>query len=295
METSIEKCFQTKSLKGLESYFEVVTQVLTESDDYRLPFWKVLGAGLYVLGNARSEIRMKSARLLRTMEAREHKQSKLQDLDISISDKTTAIYKKAQFEMSRKLSATHPELAFHVFSGFSRYFKHLEPDHQRNMVAAMLPWIQTVNLQVDVDGAPISTSYMLLANLFEITIACSSNLHNEIQALWQAVATGPYAGNVQVVLDFIIRLCLDRREQNFVEYAKQIVVFLSSTPAGEKVINFLLLQITPRNMVQTKAVEPFEPPPQGDLPYLADLSLALPKGTKQVCFLATPHHAEANE
>jgi hypothetical protein len=282
LDRAIEMCYLSKSAKALESYFEVVTQVLTHREDYTLPFWKVLSAGLYTLGHENSGIRMKSARLLRTLEAREQKNSKLQDLDISISDKTIAVYKLAQFEMSRRLAKQHSELAFLVFSQFSYYFKDLQPDHQRNMVAAMLPWIQTVELQVNPEGGPTANSYMLLVNMFEMTVRCGNALHNEIQALWQALATGPYGGNVQLILNFIINLCLDKREQNYVDFSKQIVVHLSSTPAGLKVVEFLLLQINPRSMVSEKR-EPAAPPPDAaNLPYLADLSALLPSGNKQV-------------
>jgi hypothetical protein len=282
LERAIEMCYLSTSNKALESYFEVVTQVLTQREDYTLPFWKVLSAGLYTLGNEKSEIRMKSARLLRTLEARGQKNSKLQDLDISISDKTIAVYKLAQFETSRRLAKQHSELAFLVFSQFSRYFNELKADHQRNMVAAMLPWVQSVELQVNPDGGPTANSYMLLANLFEITVRCGNALHNEIQALWQALATGPYAGNVQLILNFIINLCLDKREQNYVDFSKQIVVHLSSTPAGLKVVEFLLLQISPRSMVSEKR-EPMPPPPDAaNLPYLVDLTKLLPSSNKQV-------------
>lgn len=284
LDRAIEMCYLSKSAKSLESYFEVVTQVLTQHEDYTLPFWKVLSAGLYTLGHENSAIRMKSARLLRTLEAREQKNSKLQDLDISISDKTIAVYKLAQFESSRRLAKQHSELAFLVFSQFSFYFKELQPDHQRNMVAAMLPWVQTVELQVNPDGGPTAYSYMLLVNLFEITVRCGNALHNEIQALWQALATGPYGGNVQLILNFIINLCLDKREQNYVDFSKQIVVHLSSTPAGLKVVEFLLLQINPRSMVSEKR-EPIPPPPDAaNLPYLADLSALLPSSNKQSGF-----------
>ncbi|KAF2750504.1 cell morphogenesis protein-like protein [Sporormia fimetaria CBS 119925] len=276
LDRAIEMCYLSKSSKALESYFDVVTRVLTEREDYTLPFWKVLSAGLYTLGHENNEIRMKSARLLRALEAREQKNSKLQDLDISISDKTIAVYKLAQFETSRRLAAQHAELAFMVFSQFSYYFKELQPDHQRNMVAAMLPWIQAVELQVSPEGGPTANSYMLLVNLFEITVRCSNALHNEIQALWQALATGPYAGNVQLILNFFINLCLDKREQNYVDIAKQIAVHLSSTPAGLKVVEFLLLHITPRSMVVEKR-EPTPPPADAAaLPYLADLNALLP-------------------
>lgn len=283
LDRSIEMCYLAKSGKALESYFGVVTQVLTETEDFSLPFWKVLSAGLYTLGHENNELRTKSARLLRTLEERQQKNSKLQDLDISISDKTIAVYKLAQFECSRRLAKQHPNLAFHVFSQFSYYFKELQPDHQRNMVAAMLPWIQTIELQLDPNGGPTASSYMILVNLFEITVRCGNALHNEIQALWQALATGPHAGNVQLILDFIISLCLEKREQNFVDYSKQIVVYLSSTPAGQKVVEFLLLQITPKAMVLDSKRKSVAPPlDAAQLPYLADLGAVLPSSNRQV-------------
>lgn len=284
LERSIEMCYLCKSSKALESYFEVVTQVMTEREDYVLPFFKVLAAGLYALGNESNQIRMKSARILRILEERQHKNSKLQDLDISISDKTIAVYKAAQFEMSRRLAKQHSELAFFVFSEFSYYFNQLKPDQQRNLVAAMLPWVQIIELQVDPNGGPTANSWMLLVNLLEITIKNGTILHNEIQALWQALANGPHAGNVQLVLDFIISLCSDKREQNFVDYAKQIVVYLSNTLAGSKVVEFLLLKITPRAMAPEKQ-EPIQVPSDCALfPYVSDLTTILAAGSKQSGF-----------
>ena len=275
--------------RTLESYFEVVTKVLTEQSDYPVAFWRILGAVLFTLGNSKSDVRMKSAKLLRLLEQRQQKNSKIQDFDISISDRTTAVYKLAQFEISKRLAKQYTELAFFIFSEFSIHFKDIHPDSQRNMVAAILPWIQVMELQLEPNGGPTTQSYMLLANLLEITTKASGALHNEIQALWQALATGPHAGNVQLILDFVINLCLDRREQSFVDYAKQIVVFLSSTPAGQKVVDFLLLQINPRNMVQKQREPTVIPPDQLGLPYVADLSEALPIGNKQVS-LQLPYH-----
>jgi hypothetical protein len=286
LERSIEMCYISERPKALESYFEVVTQVLIEHTDYPLAFWRILGAVLFTLGNEKREIRMKSARLLRTLEERQQKNSKLQDFDISISDKTTAVYKLAQFETSKRVAKQHGDLAFTIFSEFSLHFKNLQPDSQRNMVAAILPWVQSIELQLDPNGGPTAKSYMLLANLFEITIRCSTVLPNQVQALWQALATGPHGGNVQLILDFIICLCLDRKEQNFVDYAKQIVVFLSTTPAGSKVIEFFLLQVVPKNMVQERKDIVPPPPEMKGLPYVTDLGVVLPVGNKQVSLSA---------
>lgn len=294
LEHSIEMCYAAERPRALESYFEVVTRVLMEHDDHSVSFWRILGAVLFTLGNEKGSIRMKSLRLLRTLEQRQQRSSKLQDFDISISDRTTAVFKLAQFEISKRLAKKHTEHAFHIFSQFSVHFKNIHPDSQRSMVAAILPWIQTIELQLDPNGGPTAQSYMLLANLVEITTKASGALHNEVQALWQALATGPHGGNVQLVLDFVISLCLDRREQSFVDYAKQIIVYLSSTPAGQKVVEFLLLQITPKNMVQDKReaiVLPLEPAglASAGLPYVADLSEALPIGNKQVSKICDRH------
>ncbi|KAI0520914.1 cell morphogenesis N-terminal-domain-containing protein [Xylaria bambusicola] len=285
-EHCVARCYLTETPKVQQSYFTVITEVLQEHPDYPAPFAKLLGLCLFMLGNDVSETRSKSARVLRALEERQQagRSSKIQDFDISISDKTKAVYKLAQFEISKRLAKQHPELAFHIFSEFTYYFKSLQQGSQRNVVAVVLPWIQTIELKVDPNGGPIAQSYVLLANLLEITIKSSTALHNEVQALWQALATGPHPGNVRLVLDFIISLCLERREQNFVEYAKQIVVFLSSTTTtpGSKVVEFLLMQISPKAMVPNEKKEAVPPPPDINLlPYCADLSEALPVGTKQ--------------
>ncbi|KAH8809079.1 cell morphogenesis protein-like protein PAG1 [Xylogone sp. PMI_703] len=281
LEHCITRCYMAEVPKVLESYFEVVTQVLLEYPEYPTQFWKMLAIGLFTLGSELSQIRSKSAHVLRALEERQQRSSKIQDYDISVSDNTKAVYKFAQFEISKRLSMQHSELAFVIFSEFTAYFKDLQPMAQRNVVAAILPWIQIIELQVDPNGGPTAQSHVLLSNLFELTIKSSSVLHNEVQALWQALATGPHAGNVQLVLDFIMNLCLDRREQNFVEYAKQIVVFLSTTPSGGKVVEFLLMQITPKAMIPNEKRELIPPPDTAGMPYVADLSESLPIGTKQ--------------
>lgn len=287
LEHCIARCYLADVPKVLESYFVVTMEVLQECPEYPCAYWKLLGLCLFTLGNDQSEIRSKSSAVLRSLETRQQRNSKIRDFDISISDKTQAVYKLAQFEISKRLSKNYTELAFYIFSEFTLYFKDLTAAAQRNAVAVILPWIQAIELKLDPNGGPTAQSYVLLANLLEITIKSSGALHNEVQALWQALATGPHPGNVRLVLDFIMQLCLERREQNFVEYAKQIVVFLSTTNGtpGIKVVEFLLMQITPKAMVPNEKRDSMTPPPDiNNLPYCADLNEALPVGTKQAGF-----------
>ncbi|KAG6037336.1 hypothetical protein E4U19_002288 [Claviceps sp. Clav32 group G5] len=287
LENCIARCYLSEVPKVSESYFSVTAEVLQKYPNYPCPFWKSLALCLFMLGNKQSDIRSKSSTVLRHLEMRQQRNSKIQDFDISISDKTQAVYKLAQFEISKRLAKQYPEQAFYIFSEFTGYFKDLPPVAQRNVVAVILPWIQTIELKVDPNGGPTAQSYVLLANLLELTIKFGGTLHIEVQALWQALATGPHAGNVRLILDFVMQLCFERREQNFVEYAKQIVVFLSTTNStpGSKVVEFLLMQINPKAMVPNEKGESIPPPSDTHhFPYCADLGEALPVGTKQAGF-----------
>ncbi|RMZ75987.1 hypothetical protein DV738_g5177, partial [Chaetothyriales sp. CBS 135597] len=282
MEHAIASCYRTEDLKALESYFDVVAEVIIQDPNYPVDFWRIIGTVIFTLGSESRGVRMKSAKLLRTVDERQERSSNLQDFDISISDKTRAVYKLAQFEYSKRLAQAHPSLAFMIFSEFSLHYKASSTDQQRNIVASILPWMQTVELQVDPStGGPTAESHMLLANMFEITIRSSAAMHNEVQALWQALSTGPHAGNVKLILDFIIFMCLERKEQNFVDYVKQIIVYLASTPAGARVLDFFLLQLTPKTMVNDKKTLGFPIPDTLHLPYTANLNELLPSGNKQ--------------
>jgi len=276
LEFVIEKLYLAPTAKGLESYVEVISEVLMGGEAPAVPFWKVLSALLFILGSDRSTVRMKSARLLRFFDEMQRRGSKLQDLEISISDNTTAVNKKAHFEISQRLALQHSEHAFHVFSEFSKHFPQLDADHRRSIVLSLLPWIKTVELQLDPTGGITASSYMLLVNLLHLTISYQNTLHHEIQALWQALATGPHAGNVKLILDFIIDLILDRRDAMLVQVAKHIVVFLSSTPAGQKVIESLLLEVNPRTMWEEKGRDVRQPAGIDQFPFLASLAPASP-------------------
>jgi len=282
VEHAVQCCFGIKGLVALENCFNVLADVIMQQPNFPISTIKVLGAVIFTLGHESRGIRIRSARLLRFLDDKERKSSNLQHFDISISDKTRAVYKAAQFEYSRRLAQTHPDLAFHIFSEFCLQFRKVSTDIQRSMVAAILPWLQTLELQL-LPGSnhPTDLTYMLLVNMIEITVRSASSLHNEIQAIWQALATGPYGGNVQLVLDFIIELSLERREQNFVYFAKQIVVFLSVTPAGSKILQHFLLQLTAKNMPNERKATAQPVPDVAHLPYVADLETLLPMGNRQ--------------
>jgi len=238
---------------------------------------------LFKLGDVNADIRLQAAKLLRSTEEGEFGISRVRDFEVSISDKTVAVYKRAQFQLSKTLSIYYGELAVFVFSELTMFFNLTEGKAQRDILHALLPWIQQIDLTLEPNNELTPSSYMVLANLFQITVKFSSKIHSEIQAVWQSLATAPYLGNVQVILDFIVNQSLERREQSFVEYGKQIIVFLSETPAGTKLVDALTVYLQPKLM--TIAMRETSLIPDGSMfPYVADLKESVPDGGKQTGF-----------
>ncbi|KAL7273120.1 Cell morphogenesis protein PAG1 [Rhizina undulata] len=284
LNNAIRLCYvYDSSAKATQSYFAVISEVLREVPNYFEGMWKIMALCLFKLGDENADVRLQAAKLLRVTEEREYGISRVQDFEVSIADKTVAVYKRAQFQLSKNMSIAYSDQAMYVFSELTMFFNHTEGKAQRDILHALLPWIQTIDLALEPNGDLYPSSYMVLANLFEITVKFSSKIHSEIQAVWQSLATAPFLGNVQVILDFIFNQSLERREQNFVEFGKQIVVFLSETIAGAKLVEALMLHLQPRLMIIT-VKEPSPIPDASQFPYVANLSTCVPNSGKPTGF-----------
>ena len=284
----IHMCYLMESSLAVNSYIEVVSEVVQKNPQYSVAPEQILALCIFSLGNDDQSVRQKATRLLRSCEALQSSILRIQEYDIAILDKTKTVHKDAQYGISEKLAQQHRELAVPLFSEFSCYYQKLmdRPQIQRNMVGPMLPWTCNIELQVDSSGSLMGFTHMILMNMFELTMRTGNILHNEINALWLSFGRGPHRGNIQLILDFVMALCLDRMEPRFIEVAKQVVVCLAGTKydsAKYQIIEYLLLKITPKSMVveSNQAVKP----PVGDMrfTYVATLNTdQIPHGLKQV-------------
>lgn len=248
LEYSIARCYIAENSKVLESYFDVVAQVLLEDPEYSMPFWRILAIGLFTLLSDSSEIRLKAANLLQALEEKQEQSSIIQRYKKNISDKTRTVYKLAQYEISTKLSQQYPDMTLYIHSEFTAYYKDLPEVSRRNILAIILPWTQIVKLQTNSKEELKVESFAFLSNLCEISFRSGDTLQNELQKLWQALISH-YKANMQPTLNFFISLCLDRREQHSINLSKQIIAYLANESLEEKLIESLILRITPKNMI----------------------------------------------
>lgn len=258
-EITLENFYEATTTRCLKSYLEV-TLVTFDHLMALVGRPKILTALLYTLANSDGSIRTLSARLLRALDENRVRDSvkdgnnearpcNVQEYDMSISDRTTAVYKKANFDLTLKLSRAFSSQSDLVFAEFSKNFQKLKAntEGQRSFVHAILPWLTEFELQVSEAGDLTAPSYMMLMNLMEITLNYSAPLQHEIQALWQALVSHN-KGNISIILTFTMDLTLEKRNPALVEVARQIIVFMSTTRTGEQLRTALLQQIVPSKM-----------------------------------------------
>lgn len=278
----IEKLFTSGKSGMVDSYLSVLYDIFMDKEIPAVPHWKLLGALLFTLGHASSNIRTKSFGLLQHLEERSDRNSKLQDYSIRVADRTRAVYKEAQSDVAEYVLGQHARSAFHLFSDYSKHFLELDQDAQRNMVTVLLPWVKSMELQLDPTGGPTGSSYMVLLNLLQMTTNSGAALPTEFQALWQSLTTGRHPGNVRLILDFVVQLCLDRKDQGSVEMVKQIIVFLSATEAGKGVADYLMHFTGPSSMITAPSQPIKRPQDSSAFTHVAGIRDIFPHVSEQV-------------
>lgn len=271
--------------KSAQSYFTVLAEVLTEQETNPCGLSQLLALCLFKSGDRNVDIRVKTLALLRATEVRFYGRSCVESFAAAITNQNPVIYKRGQYLLAAQIARDHEEEKFLIFSECSKFFRLVETRLQRDVVAILLPWVQITELQLDINGEDLdAASHMVLVNLFEITMRFSDTLLNEIEGLWTALVTGRHIGNVKAILDFTISQSVARREPLFVSCGKQVIVYLSRSPAGTKIMEALLAYLHPRAMIP-QVKEPLRLAMEDqDFAYVADLDRVFHGQQKHVVF-----------
>lgn len=271
--------------KSAQSYFTVLAEVLTEQTSNPCGLSQLLALCLFKAGDKNVDIRSKTLKLLKATEIRFYGQSCADAFTAAITNQNSVVYKRAQYLLAAQVAKNHEEQKFLIFSECSKIFRLVETRLQRDVVAIVLPWLQIMELQLDVDGQNLDApSHMVLVNLYEMTLRNSDTLLNEVEGLWTALVTGRYIGNVKAILDFTISQSVARREPLFVSCGKQVIVYLSRSTAGPKVVEALFSYLQPRSMVP-QLKEPIRfANEQQKYAYVADLDRVFQGQQKHVVF-----------
>ncbi|TPX35897.1 hypothetical protein SmJEL517_g01822 [Synchytrium microbalum] len=132
---------------------------------------------------------------------------------------------------------------------------------------------------------PISPSDVVLTNLFALTIKYADDYVTELEDIWvqlversepepesldgedpiarlkkrqervqrEEVMLAVCERNIQIVIDFLLQVGVQRRNPKFVNYAKKVVVYLGRTSACSQLIDFIMARIQPKGLVPSGA------------------------------------------
>lgn len=302
----LRQCYNPdNTLHVREVYYTNLVKIFLKLKQLDLMPFDIFCLSTFLVGTDNYEIRFAAIKLLKHIELKFLETTSLDHFTESVCCSTMVVYKKVLFEISIKLASEHTKHTVDFISYLTKYFIVVDNTTRKDILACLLPWVQTVELKYltedegkteivaesrtpllvetprDIDTA----SSMVLNNLFEITVKFSKKISNEVEALW--VALGTNAINFDIICDYIFRNCLERRNACFVSYSRQIIAYLVfSKPDSSYIIGRLIENLQPKAMV------PLQPQSRAHsfvedsqvFPYTADISKLLGNTGKESAF-----------
>lgn len=303
----LRQCYNPEnSIRVKETYYTNLVNTFISYKLIELMPFDIFCISTFLVGADNYEIRFAAIKLIKFIEKKFLLTSATDRFTESVYCSTVVVYKKVLFEISVQLAAAHSKDAFTYISYLTKYFNAVDNSTRRDILACLLPWVQTVvlkfsneeetNLQDPFDAihasGPLASpgeidtaSLMVLNNLFEITKKFSKEISNEVEALW--VALGTYPRNFNIIFAYIIGTSLEKRNVSFVSYSRQIIAYLVfSKPDPSYIIDKLIANLEPKEMVppssKLKVLTILEP--NETFPYTADLGDLLPSNGKESAF-----------
>lgn len=298
----LRQCYGPQnSLHVREIYYTNIVKTILQLKQHDLMPYDVFCLSTFLVGTDNYEIRFAAIKLLKHIETKFLKTSSTDYFTESVCCSTMVVYKKVLFEISIKLASEHSKDAFTYISYLTKYFIAVDNLTRRDILACLLPWVQTVELKYAKKSDVVETktikqnsdhqreidtaSLMVLNNLFEITVKFSKEISNEVEALW--VALGTNANNFDIISDYIFRNCLERRNAIFVSHSRQIIAYLVySKPDPSYIIKKLIDNLQPKAMVPLQPANKhnFDEEESVLFPYTADVSKLLGNTGKESAF-----------
>ncbi|CAG8517912.1 10858_t:CDS:2, partial [Racocetra fulgida] len=263
----IARSVQNLSTQG---YFLALAEVFFENKDY--PFQdnqpsNVLALALFKTGDADLEVRQNALKLLNIIETRFYKESCTDEFKVGITSQLSSIYKQAQLALSTRLAQNARkrdeekrianinnddtdirEETHYMLSESSMRFESIPEKGKKEMLRYLAPWVRNIELRFTDRGELHPTTFIMISNLFFITVKYGDIFVREIEKLWQQLVMGEHARNIRAIVKFLIDVGLEKRNPIFVFHAKRVFVYIGRTPTCAAVIEALIKEITPKSM-----------------------------------------------
>jgi hypothetical protein len=279
----VKKCYTHDSALG--NYFITLTDALTQGVKFEYEVYLPLLLALFSAGSDNYNVRSSAAMLLEFTERKFYNTNNVANYVDGVCCRSRIIYKRTIFQLSTYFATSHPEEKFRMISELTLLFNLVGSGPRRDLIAVLLPWVQTVDLNLESDNNDGDNYLVVLSNFFDITMRYSHKIQNELEALWVALGTDKTGDGVRTIYDYIISNSLALKNLAFIECSRQVIVSISTIPGKFNLIDSLLSNLEPKSMI------PFEPQVSKiliseiekrkfpGLPYVAKLSKLIQKNS----------------
>ncbi|CAG8444465.1 573_t:CDS:10 [Acaulospora morrowiae] len=311
LEVPVRLCYSgVPTSKSTQGYFLAVAEVFFKDHNYPCDRTaKMLALALFKTGDDELEIRRNALNLLSIIEKRLYGGSCTGEFDVGITSRLSSIYKQAQVALSARLAQNtrkrdeerrkqyeisandQPNLHFdfceetHWFiSEVSMRFESVHEKSKKDVLRYLVPWFKNIELRFTDARELHPTTFIMISNLFFITVKYGDVFVKDIEKLWQQLVMGEHAHNVHAIVKFLIDVGLEKRNPIFVSHAKRVFVYLGRTPTCAAVIEALISEISPKSMTP----QPKETLEREDFKncklFLAKIEEAMPQHHKRPIF-----------
>ncbi|KAG0006355.1 Cell morphogenesis protein PAG1 [Entomortierella chlamydospora] len=273
LEDALHQCYAgDMSQKFIQGHFTALVDIILRIESYPCQVNQMLSLALFKCGDSNIHIRTLAIKLLKVIEARYFPETCAGEYEIGIVNKLPTIYRQAQYVLSARLAQDRPEQTYSLLSEAMMRFDLVRPVWRGEMLYYIAPWLGNVELVVDNDDELNTTSFVVLTNLFYLTVRYGDDHVKEVENLWVQLVAGDNFANIRPILVFLLDIGLEKRNPEFVHPAKKIIVFLGRTPACSRMVDILINEITPKAMVpKSKQERDHVQPPFATEFYLANL------------------------
>ncbi|KAG0303961.1 Cell morphogenesis protein PAG1 [Dissophora globulifera] len=250
LEDALHQCYAgDMSQKFIQGHFMALVDIILRVESYPCQVNQMLSLALFKCGDSNIQIRTLAIKLLKVIEARFFPETCAGEYEIGIINKLPTIYRQAQYVLSARLAQDRPEQTYSLLSEVMMRFDLVRPVWRGEMLYYIAPWLGNVELVVDEDNELSMTSFVVLTNLFYVTVKYGDDHVKEVENLWVQLVAGDNFANILPIIVFLLDLGLEKRNPEFVHPAKKVIVFLGRTTACSRMVDILISEISPKAMV----------------------------------------------
>lgn len=227
-------------------YYITLCNSIMKLENLILEEHELVTLGLYGLISDKEDSRACAIDLLSAVETKVHNSSYTKVFKERLTNSSKSVYKATAMEISSIfVELLSPDLCLCIFSSLVKILDLFPFEIKRDLLVLMVPWVNKFTLKTsdDVD------TYMVLTNLFYVTIELNDRLPKEVEQLWNSLGKGNSFLNIHVCIDYIITASMAHKNPLFVEKSRDVVLYLANISGGLGLTELLLNNLDPKSMI----------------------------------------------